>query len=297
MAGKRHGGDRPGCCDQADGNCAGQAVRRLSEQRVEELAEEIWRASTGRLVPDRPSSDPRSSRPGASARDAYRRRRRQELESWRPGRWWRAGAMIAAAAGGGLLIGLAMGAWLGWSVTLLVVVVAWWRLRFRPSVGASIWRRQAALQRRTAEALQPLEQDGYLILHDITLPGWPASLDHLVVGATGIWVIESRRGRLAPPRTGTPPWRANAAAAGLLRGLRWKAAAIADALADAASIPVRPLLCVHGGPWPGGRRWLEDVTLVTPRQLAGVVRQGSPLPPREVHRAAARALEVLRPAV
>ena len=281
MAARRHEGDRAGCCDRADGNCVGLAVQRLSQQRVEELAEEIWTASTGSLLPTRPSSDPRSSRPGASASDAYRRRRQQELEAWRPGRWWRAGAMLAAAAGAGLLVGLAMGSWLGWSATLLVILVAGWRLRFRPSAGASVWRRQAALQRRTAEALQPLQQEGYLVLHDVTLPGWPAGLDHLVVGATGIWIIESQRGRLA---------------AGLLRRLRWKAAAITDVLAGEASIPVRSLLCVHGGTWPGGRRSVEGVSLVALQRLAEVVRQGSPLPPQDVQQAAARALEVLRPA-
>jgi Nuclease-related domain len=298
MAGKRHEGERAGCCDQADGSCVGLAVRRLSQQRLAELAEEIWTASTGNLLPVRPSSDPRGSRPGASARAAYQRCRQQELEAWRPGRWWRAGAAVAGAIVAGLLIGMVMGAWIGWAATLLVALLAGWRLRFRPSGGASVWRRQAVLQRRTAGALQPLQQEGYLVMHDITLPGWPASLDHLVVGATGIWVIESRRGPLAARRKGTAPWRANGDVAAPLRGLRSAAAAIADALAGDASFPVRPLLCVHGAIWPGSGRSVEGITLVTLRQLAGVVRQGSPpLPPPNVQRATARALEVLRPAV
>jgi Nuclease-related domain len=297
MAGKRHEGEHAGCCDQADGSCVGLAVRRLSQQRLAELAEEIWTASTGSLAPARPSSDPRSSRPGASARAAYQRCRQQELEAWRPGRWWRAGAVVATATAAGLLAGLVMGAWLGWSATLLAALVAGWRLRFRPSRGASVWRRQAALQRRTAGALQSLQQEGYLVLHDITLPGWPASLDHLVVGATGVWVIESRRAPLTPRRRGTAPRCANGDMAGPLRGLQSAAAAITDALAAGASMRARSLLCVQGAIWPGGRRSVEGTTLVSLRRLAVVVRQGSPLPPREVEWATARALEVLRPAV
>jgi hypothetical protein len=287
MAGKRHEGEGAGCCDQADGSCVGLAVRRLSQQRLAELAEEIWTASTGSLLPARPSSDPRGSRPGASARAAYQRGRQQELEAWRPGRWWRAGTVVATATAAGLLIGLVVGTWLGWAATLLVALLAGWRLRFRPSGGASVWRRQAALQRGTAGALQPLQQEGYLVLHDITLPAWPASLDHLVVGATGIWVIESRRGPLTPRRQGASPGRANGGVA----------PAIADALAGGNSIPVRSLLCVHGAMWPGGRRSVEGIPLVALRQLADVVRRGSPLPPRDVQQATARALEVLRPAV
>jgi hypothetical protein len=286
MAGKRHEGERAGCCDQADGSCVGLAVRRLSEQRLAELAEEIWTASTGSLLPARPSSDPRSSRPGASARAAFQRCRQRELEAWRPGRWWRAAAVVAIATLAGLLTGMVLGARPGWSATLLVALLAGWRLRFRPSGGAAVWRRQAALQRRTAAALLPLEQEGYLVLHDITLPGWPASIDHLVVGATGVWVIESRRGPLTPRRSGTSAQRANGGVA----------PAVAEALAGGASVPVRSLLCVHGAIWPGGRRSPGGSTPVTVRQLADVVRHGSPLPPPDVQRATARALEVLRPA-
>jgi hypothetical protein len=71
--------------------------------------------------------------------------------------------------------------------------------------------------------------------------------------------------------------------------------AISETLAD--GVPVRPLLCVHGGRWPGGRRSVEGVTLVTPRHLADVLRDGTRLAPREVERATTRVLEVLCPAV
>lgn len=81
MADRHREGERARCCDQADGSCVGLTVRRLSQRRVQELAEEIWTASTGRLLLARPSLDPRDSQPNASARAAYRRRREQELEA------------------------------------------------------------------------------------------------------------------------------------------------------------------------------------------------------------------------
>ena len=68
MAGKRHEGDRACCCDQADVHCAGLTVRRLSSERVRELAEEIWTASNGAVVPARPAPDPRGSRAGVKDR-------------------------------------------------------------------------------------------------------------------------------------------------------------------------------------------------------------------------------------
>jgi Nuclease-related domain len=294
MAGKHHEGDRACHCHPADASCAGLAVRRLSRERVRELAEEIWTASTGSVLPARPATDPRGSRAGASAQAAYRRRRRQELEAWRPGLRWRAWTVFGAAVGG-LLVGLALGLPLGWPMALAPALLTGWRLRFRPSASARVWRRQAALQRRTAGMLPPLEQEGYLLLHDLTLPGWPAGLDHVVVGPTGVWVIASWQRRLpALPRRAT---RAHGAASSLLRELRWQSAAIADALAGDGSIPVRPLLCVHGGRGPGSPRSVEGVPVAPPRRLADVIRRGSPLQPGEVDQATTRVLEVLRPAV
>jgi hypothetical protein len=294
MAGKRFQGDHGCCRDRADGSCALAMVRRLSEELVRELAEDIWTASTGTVVPAHPSPDPRSSRPEASAEAAYRRRRQQEREAWRPG-WPRRAGIVAGAAGGvGLLTGLAVGAWLGWQLALLVALLTGWRLHSRPSAGTRVWRRQAVMQRRTADALGPLEQAVYLVLHDITLPGWPAGLDHLVVGSTGIWALGSwQRGRLVLLRNRSSPWPACGATAG---PLHWQATAIADTLAAGTSIPVRPLLCVHGGTRPGTAQSVEGLRMATPRQLADVVRQPPPPLPREIAQATARALEVLRPA-
>jgi hypothetical protein len=296
MARKRHEHDRACRCEQG-ANCVGLTVRRLSQERVHELAEEIWTASTGPVVPLHPLPDPRGSQAGASAQAAYQRRRQREREDWRRGRHWRAGAVAAAALGAGLPIGLSLGAWVGWRIALLAALLAGWQLRFHPSASARLWRRQAAVQRRTAGVLALLEREDHLVLHDISLPGWPTTLDHLVVGLTGVWVVDSwhcgwlpRGGRAVSPRS------AGGVAAGPLPGLRWKAEAIAEALAG-TGIPVRPLLCVQRGTWLGGNRSVEGIPLTTLRQLPGVVRQGSRVQPTEVERATARALKVLRPAV
>jgi Nuclease-related domain len=287
MAGKRHDDGRICLCDRADGTCAGLTVRRLSQDRVRDLAEEIWAGSSGDLLPGRPLTDPRGSRPGASARAAYQRRRDQERECWRPGWAWRAWAVAGAACAAALLIGLTVGEWLAWPLALLAAVLAWWRLRFRPSASVRVWRRQAANQRRTAAWLGPLEQKGYLVLHDVTPPGWLDSLDHLVVGATGVWVIESWQRRRLLPGGSAPP--------GTVRGLRCQADAVAEALDGWARVPVRPLLCVHSR-WPGSPRSFQGGRVADPRQLVEVVRSGSSVASDEVERAAARLLEVLRPA-
>jgi hypothetical protein len=206
-------------------------------------------------------------------------------------------AVVGAAAGVDLLVGLTVGAWLGSVMALVAALVAGWRLHLRPSASASAWRRQAAAQRRTASALRPLEQRGDLVLHDVTLPGWPASLEHLVIGSTGVWVIQSWERRQRPRRhTATSPWTARGVTADPLPKLRWQAAVFADMLAGERFLPVRPLLCVPGGRL-AGRQPAKGVTVATTRQLVDVIRQGAPLPAADVDRATTRALELLRPAV
>jgi Nuclease-related domain len=288
MGGMRHDDRRVCLCDRPDGTCAGLAVRRLSPDRVQELAEEIWTASSGFLPPVRALPDPRSSRAGASAQTACRRHREQDRAAWRLGWLGLTWAMAGAALAVGLLIGATVGAWLGWPMAMMAAVLTWSRLRFRPSPEAGIWRRQAAMQRRTAAMLGPLEHEGYLVLHDVTLPGWLDSLDHLLVGPTGVWVIESWQSQRRRPGGGAVP-------AGILGELWSQTQAIAVALDGWAQVPVQPLLCVHRSR-PRTAPTLEGIRVTAPRQLAQVVCSSSPVAPGEVERATSRLLEVLGPA-
>ncbi|MFL6269737.1 MAG: hypothetical protein ACJ75A_06180 [Actinomycetes bacterium] len=108
--------------------------------------------------------------PGRSALAAYRRRRALELAGWTRSLAWRAPLVAAAgltvqvlAAQAGLpragLVGLAVAALLGW------------RLRFRPSEQAHSWRRGAHGERHTARLLDRLTGDGYVVFHDLAVPG------------------------------------------------------------------------------------------------------------------------------
>jgi len=109
--------------------------------------------------------------------------------------------------------------------------------------------RQTVLQRRTAGALGSLTRDGYLVLHDVSLPGWPASLDHLVVGSTGVWVIHSwRRPWFARLRRTSSPESSRGGFALRPLGPRVEAEVVGQVLTAAgARLHIQPLVCVHGG--------------------------------------------------
>jgi len=62
MHGRRHESEPRRGCDPADLRCAALTVRQLSQERVGQLAEEIWARSTGGRLPASPVPDPRATK-------------------------------------------------------------------------------------------------------------------------------------------------------------------------------------------------------------------------------------------
>ena len=132
--------------------------------------------------------------PGRSALAQYRRRRSQELAAWTRSLVWR--APLVAAAG---LTGSALATQAGLARTpatvagLAAAALVGWPLRFRPSTQARTWQRGARGERQTARLLDRLSRHGYQVFHDLAMPGSPANIDHLVVGPSGVFVIDSKQ--------------------------------------------------------------------------------------------------------
>jgi hypothetical protein len=55
------------------------------------------------------------------------------------------------------------------------------------------WRRGAAGERRTGRLLEGLTRDGFVVFHDLAVPDSPANVDHLVIGASGVFVLVSKQ--------------------------------------------------------------------------------------------------------
>ena len=132
--------------------------------------------------------------PGGSAQATWRRLRAAEWTAWTRTLPWRVAATLGVAAGGGIL-GSLLAPRLGLVLGGLAAGAARWGLRFQPSPDAVAWQRGAAGERRTARLLDPLERQGWAVLHDLALPGSRANIDHLVVGPGGVFVIDSKQYR------------------------------------------------------------------------------------------------------
>jgi hypothetical protein len=114
--------------------------------------------------------------PGASAQAEYRRRRTEEWAAWTRTLPRRIAGVLAVGALVGLLaaqLALRLAGLAG----LLAAAGLAWVLRFRVSPEASAWRRGAAGERRTARLLGRLLERGWVVLHDLSVPGSRANLD------------------------------------------------------------------------------------------------------------------------
>ncbi|CUU57278.1 Nuclease-related domain-containing protein [Parafrankia irregularis] len=127
--------------------------------------------------------------------------RRRQLYAAERGDRSRRVAVVAAvgAAGAGALAGflcglgglpavrVAQAAVLGALVVLGAFAIRYYRVP--PEIEA--WRLDAEAERRTARSLDRLGRAGYTVLHDRQLADSAGNIDHLVIGPSGAWVIET----------------------------------------------------------------------------------------------------------
>jgi hypothetical protein len=185
---------------------------------------------------------------------------------------WRVAAALGTGAGAGLL-GSLIAPRLGLVLGGLAAVAAGWALRFRPSPDAIAWRRGAAGERRTARLLGPLEQLGWVVLHDLAVPGSRANLDHLAIGPGGIFVVDSKqyRGRFKLDPSGRL-WHGRYPVASTLQAVSFEADQAAQVLPNPGVVVV-PIVVVHGAQVPWGKVVTNGVPIVPAQRLPSMLRQ------------------------
>jgi hypothetical protein len=219
-------------------------------------------------TPPAPAGPPSGSlgSPGRSALAAARRRRSEELAGWTRTLVWRAPLVAAAGLTGHVLAAQAGLPWAG-LVGLVAAALLGWRLRFRPSEQARTWRRGAEGERHTARLLDRLTRDGYVVFHDLAVPGSLANVDHLVIGPTGVFVIDSKQwtGSVHQSPDGLA-WHNHYPLERTLETVRWEAEAVGRLLGTHTT----PLVCVHGAHVHGGGLHAQGVAIVP----ASLLRSG-----------------------
>jgi hypothetical protein len=230
--------------------------------------------------------------PGRSALAEYRRRRALELAAWARSLAWRVplvatpGVAIQALAA---QVGLPQPGVLG----LVVAALIGWRLRFRPSEQARTWHRGAHGERHTARLLDRLTRDGYVVFHDLAVPDSPANVDHLVIGPSGVFVIDSKQwtGSVHQGADGLA-WHNHYPLDRTLETVRWEAETLGRLLGTRTAA----LLCVHGAHVQGGGLHAQGVAIVPAHLLRSALGYDRVLSDADVDLLASTAWTSLRPA-
>jgi hypothetical protein len=230
--------------------------------------------------------------PGRSTLAEYRRRRALELAGWIRTLAWRAPLVAAAGVAAQVLstyVGLPQAGLFGLAVAALVS----WRLRFRPSEQVMAWRRGADGERRTACLLDRLTREGFVVFHDLAVPGSPANVDHLVIGPSGVFVVDSKQwtGSVRRGSDGLP-WHNHYRLDRTLEAAGWEADTISRILGTRAVV----LLCVHGAHVQGGGLEAQGVAIVPAHLLRGALGYDRVLSDADVALLATTARVQLEPA-
>lgn len=168
-----------------------------------------------------------------------------------------------------------------------------------PTPAATRWDQGAAGEELTARLLAPLTSLGWVVLHDRRIPGSPANLDHLLVGARTVWIVDTKawRGRIKLLGDGRL-WYGRTPLDQILATMRWQAQIVGEHLGQRLDQPVtiRPVLCLHGVRLPTDPLAFGGVTLVTGARLLRLLAAGQPANRCEdAQQVAARVAEVFPP--
>jgi Nuclease-related domain len=169
------------------------------------------------------------------------------------------------------------------------------------------WRTGAEGERRLARRLNAAVGERGVVLHDRRVPGTNGNVDHLVVAATGVWVIDAKTwsGKVECRdvggwfRTDERLFVGGRDRSKAVEGMAWQVDTVRLGLGALASddVPIRPTLCFVGAEWGWFARpfTVGGVRVIWPQELCDVIAAGGWLGPERIEELAQRLSEALRP--
>jgi hypothetical protein len=207
---------------------------------------------------------------------------------------------------GGVVLGLMGGfvfrtiAFFGWSVA---AAAAFWTVTELWDTTSEIgsWRSNADSEDRTARALAELEAEGFVVLHDRRKPGSRGSIDHVIVGPTGVFVVETKSYSGPLSIRGNDVFVGGRRRTDIVHHARTEADVVQAILAIAGEgvgegLSVTPIVCIHRAELPLLKAEVQGIRVVNERGLVRVLRRTAEvLDPQAVLRVAALLSKELRP--
>jgi hypothetical protein len=219
-------------------------------------------------------------------------------------RYWRERAVVMIVAG------IAFGIAGNWIVGLTLAIIAGiahaiWRSRSVAAIppGTKLDRAQRITQRKLAR----MGRGGYHSLHARPIPDSEEMIDHLVVGPTGVYAIDSEKWNKKLPirtRNGKQLWLGPESKKARLEHARWEAQKASELLSArlGRDIVVRPALAIYGPHIPWDIAVIREVDVFNGERLRQYLKKRSRV--REVRKLSREeiarifeAAEVVLPAV
>ena len=184
-------------------------------------------------------------------------------------RLWRWRAILV------ILVGVVFTIVANWELGLTLAILA--------GVGDTIYRSrtaadiarggsQSAAQRKTRRQLHRMRRAGYLVLDARPIPNSREVIDHLLIGPTGVYAIDSERWhKRVPIRTynGKQLWHGPENKKARLEHAKWEAQQASDRLSAALGfeVPVRAAMAIYGPKIPWGFATIRDVDVFNGQAL------------------------------
>jgi hypothetical protein len=188
---------------------------------------------------------------------------------------WRRRVIIAVA------VGVLFTVFTDWRIGLTLAVVAAIVDAFissRSTAASSSEGLVSGAQRRTKKELAKLERSGYRSLHIRAIPGSDQVIDHVLVGPTGVYAIDSEQwDKRLPVRTrnGRQLFHGPYSQKGRLEHARWEAEQAGDLIGHALGqqVTVQPAMVVYGPAIPWGFATIRDVDVFSGDKLRKYLRR------------------------
>jgi hypothetical protein len=178
--------------------------------------------------------------------------------------------LVAAAlgAGTGTMVRYGVG-----SALVVLLAVAAWFYRVPPEIEA--WRRDALAERRTARALDRLSRAGFTVLHDRSTAESAGNIDHLIIGASGVWVVETDSHKGPVRASGAAIWVGKAPLRARLGLVAWTgeqvSAALLAELPDGWQMQAQTMIAFDRAEVPGELALVDGVLLLPAKGVAEYV--------------------------
>jgi hypothetical protein len=201
-----------------------------------------------------------------------------------------AGAALAgtAAALFGLLLDLSAATIARFAVIVAVAVLAVAAARFyRSPPEIEAWRLDAEAERRSARALDRLVRAGYTVLHDRQLADSAGNIDHMIIGPSGAWVIETDAHRGPIRQNSAGLWAGKVPLRAMLGLVAWMADEVTSQLLaelpDGWQLSAQPVVAFSRADIPNGLALVDGVLLLPAAGVADyVLSAGVVLKPLDV---------------